>query len=65
MEAFIAVWLKSKIGGGSHLSGHFLNVNICGYQYFLGPFGGENSTYVSYEIQPDGTYKPLVGHNTL
>jgi hypothetical protein len=64
MEAFIAVWLESKIGDVSHFSGHFLNVDTCGYRYFLGPHGAENSTYVSYEIQPDGTYKPLVVHST-
>jgi hypothetical protein len=64
MEAFIAVWLENKLGDVSHFSGRFLNFDICGYRYFLGTFGWENSTYVSYEIQPDGTYKPLVVHNT-
>jgi hypothetical protein len=36
---------------------------LCGYQSFLGPFGKENSTYISYEKQPDDTTR--VVHNTL
>jgi hypothetical protein len=64
MEAFIAVWLESKLGDVSHFSGRFLNFDICGYRSFLGAPGGENSTYISDEIQPDGSYKPLVVHNT-
>jgi hypothetical protein len=47
IEAFIATWLESKLGVVSHFSGHFLNVDLCGYQYFLGQIRGENSTYVS------------------
>jgi hypothetical protein len=57
------LWLKSKLGDVSHFSGHFLNVDYCGYQSFLGPFGKENSTYISYEKQPDDTTR--VVHNTL
>jgi hypothetical protein len=64
MEAFIAVWFESKLGDVSHFSGHFLNKDQCGYRSFYGYFGRENKTYVSYEIQPVGTYKPLVVHPT-
>ena len=58
----MAIWLESKLGDVSYFSGHFLNDHPCGYRSFLGPFGEENSTCVSYETQPDGTYKPLVVH---
>ena len=65
MEAFVAVWLENKLGDVSHFSGRFLNFEICGYRSFLGPFGvEENYTYVSYEIESGGTYKPLVVHPT-
>jgi hypothetical protein len=44
IEAFIAVWLESKLGNISHFSGHFMNLDPCGFRNFLGAYGGENST---------------------
>ena len=59
MEAFIAVWFESKLGNVSHFSGRFLNKDQCGKRRVI---HDETNTYVSYEIQPDGSYKPLVVH---
>lgn len=63
MEVFMVVLLEKKLGQISYVLGHFLNVQIVGYRSYLGVFGIEQSTYISFEKEPHDTiYKPKKVH---
>ena len=66
MESFMAIWWDIKMKDCvTPASGRFINIAVCGYRAF---FGGRQDmahpTYVSYELDSNKKYVPLMVHNT-